>query len=452
MIALVLFLPIMLTIKAIKTKNLKWIFSAVCVWLFLFFVFFLPDGTSVFLSLSLAIVVTGFSFLIYSIIADHRENEKPTHNIEISKNPIPTIEQTQPRRYQPGILLAIEKTQPRRIPSHTELDQNVLLSSKPTEIYSNEFVRFSARISSSPANLRDLKGKSLMDLPNSYVVVDVETTGLNPNLDKLIELGAIRVKDGEIVDRYQQLINPGISIPKRITEINGITDSMVRDAPKIDSVINLYSEFIGNGVLVGHNVHFDVNFLYEAYVNCLNCPLTNDFIDTLRFARLLYRNFPNHKLPTVVSHLGIAETTEHRALSDAIYTHQIFQRMRTDIIDNAVYISNLDPSIKLISAKDISPSHDFFDITHPVYGKVFSFDGILDQMTRRQAMQAVADLGGINSDNMTKKVNYLVLGDNIVQNSEDGNRTYKENRAEILLQSGCDLHILRSHEFYSMIH
>ena len=130
--------------------------------------------------------------------------------------------------------------------------------------------------------LQILKIKKI-DERRNFVVFDIETTGLNSHTNKIIEIGAVKIKAGRIIDRYSQLINPGISIPYHITEITSITNEQVANQPKIDEVIGKFVDFIGDAVLVAHNAPFDMGFIKRDIKEYLNIDLENSVIDTLQW-------------------------------------------------------------------------------------------------------------------------------------------------------------------------
>lgn len=161
--------------------------------------------------------------------------------------------------------------------------------------------------------------------PKAYVVLDLETTGLSPARDRIIEFGAIKVQDGQEVDELHVLINPECPIPPRITQITGITDADVTGAPPILAIIQDISDFIGDLPVVAHNAPFDLGFLQHA---CAAAGLSANFtaIDTLPLSRKAFPNAPNHRLATLISYLNLGGCQEHRALSDVRYTNQIYRK------------------------------------------------------------------------------------------------------------------------------
>ena len=157
-----------------------------------------------------------------------------------------------------------------------------------------------------------------------FVVFDIETTGLNSHTNKIIEIGAVKIKAGRIIDRYSQLINPGIAIPYHITEITSITNEQVANQPKIDEVIGKFVEFIGDAVLVAHNAPFDMGFIKRDIKEYLNIDLESSVIDTLQMARDLFPDFKKYGLGDLNKALGLALEKHHRAVDDSQATANMF--------------------------------------------------------------------------------------------------------------------------------
>ena len=157
-----------------------------------------------------------------------------------------------------------------------------------------------------------------------FVVFDIETTGFNSHFNKIIEIGAVKIKAGRIIDRYSQLINPGISIPYHITEITSITNEQVANQPKIDEVIGKFVDFIGDAVLVAHNAPFDMGFIKRDIKEYLNIDLENSVIDTLQMARDLFPDFKKYGLGDLNKSLGLALEKHHRAVDDSQATANMF--------------------------------------------------------------------------------------------------------------------------------
>lgn len=172
------------------------------------------------------------------------------------------------------------------------------------------------------------KGKRLNSYTGDYVVFDLETTGINQERDAIIEISAVKVKDHKIVEEFSTLVNPGRHIPPAATAVNGITDDMVADAPDLKTAMESFLEFIGDNILVGHNIHtFDTNFAYDAAWNYLGKELKNDYIDTLYMARRCLPELPHHKLTDVAAHFGLQTIGAHRALFDCMMNQGCYEEM-----------------------------------------------------------------------------------------------------------------------------
>ncbi len=160
-------------------------------------------------------------------------------------------------------------------------------------------------------------------LDDEYVVFDIETTGFSATSDRIIEIGAVKVKDGDITDYYSTFVNPEVPIPFEITKLTGISDDMVVDSKKIDEILPEFLEFVGNASLVAHNAGFDVGFIKEnAKRLCLKAKYT--YLDTVALARVLLPTLAKYKLNIVAKALNISLENHHRAVDDAKATAEIF--------------------------------------------------------------------------------------------------------------------------------
>lgn len=303
-------------------------------------------------------------------------------------------------------------------------------------------------VGNTPRTMREQKGNSLLDLPESYVVIDIEATGLDPRFDEIIELAGIKYADNVEIDRFQSLVKAEVS--DFITELTGITNDMLRDAPEINDVLPRFLSFVGDSVVVGHSVNFDINFIYDnaEYLNLTS--FSNDFIDTLRLSRRLYKGLPNHKLSTLCNSLGVPQPIEHRALEDCQRTNSCYQAMKQYIERTGVSLRAPWEGYSAL-AKTISAKSEFFNTDGPIFQKAFVFTGTLERMTRQEAMQAVADCGGICQDGVTKKTDYLVLGNNDYCASIKGGKSSKQKKAEKMQLEGFEIQIISENVFYDML-
>jgi DNA polymerase III, alpha subunit (gram-positive type) len=180
----------------------------------------------------------------------------------------------------------------------------------------------------------------LIDLAKtSFVILDLETTGAKAPPCRVTEIGAFKVQDGVVVDKFQTLVNPESRIPPFITSLTGISEEMVADAPKFSEIADEFLAFIGDSVLVAHNSRFDMGFLdheigriYQEY------RLANPSLCTVQLSRRLLPDIENHKLNTVARHFEVELRNHHRAGDDAFATAHIFLNLLTDMrtrgIDN----------------------------------------------------------------------------------------------------------------------
>lgn len=161
---------------------------------------------------------------------------------------------------------------------------------------------------------------------NTYIVFDLETTGISCEKQKIIEFGAVKIKDGEIIDRFSEFVNPMVPIPFRITKLTSITDDMVRDADTIDVVMPKFVEFCGDGVLVAHNAAFDTSFINE---NCkqLGIDFKYTSIDSVGISRVMFPDAKKHTLDILCKRLGVVLENHHRAVDDAEALAGIFLKM-----------------------------------------------------------------------------------------------------------------------------
>jgi DNA polymerase-3 subunit alpha (Gram-positive type) len=158
-----------------------------------------------------------------------------------------------------------------------------------------------------------------------FVVFDLETTGAKTPPCRVTEIGAYRVKSGKITEEFQTLVNPETPIPPFITNLTGISDRMVKNAPKFSEIAADFLDFIGDSVLVAHNAHFDMRFLnHEIGRVYENYRVANPSLCTVRLSRRLVPNIENHRLNTLANYYSIALVNHHRASDDAHATAHIF--------------------------------------------------------------------------------------------------------------------------------
>ena len=170
-----------------------------------------------------------------------------------------------------------------------------------------------------------------LPLKFEYVVVDIETTGLTTS-SEIIEVCALHIIDGKVVDKYSSLIDypDRKSLPKKITELTGITLDMMREeGGYVEDVLLKLKNFISDKVIICHNAKFDLGFLIQKMYKYIDSSLSNEFIDTLYISReFLSDEIKNHKLPTIAKHFNIDTTNLHRAEGDCIITYQVYENLK----------------------------------------------------------------------------------------------------------------------------
>lgn len=295
------------------------------------------------------------------------------------------------------------------------------------------------------------KGASLLAELKDYVVLDLETTGLDPRWDEIIEVGALRVRQGEVCESFTSLVKPRNEIDEFITELTGITNEMVEDAPPIGEVLPKLRAFIGQDTVVGHNVNFDVNFLYDISEHIGLEPFDNDFLDTMRLSRRLYPEERHHRLADLSKRLCSGLKVDHRALGDAQLTKACYDAMLAVMTERGITMEDLKPKAAHALSEGIKPTVDTFDTTTAVYGKTFVFTGALDAMVRKDAMQLVVDLGGAVDDTVNKNTNYLVLGNSGYCVALKDGKSSKHRKVEKMQAKGQDVQIITECVFYEMI-
>lgn len=201
-----------------------------------------------------------------------------------------------------------------------------------------------------PDGQTSVYGSKGQDLDTEYCVLDIETTGLSYRTEKITEFGAIKIKNGEIIDTFECFVNPEKPIPYEVIKVTHITDDMVRDAETIEQVLPKFLEFIGDDVLVAHNANFDIGFIRH-FAELQGYKLDNTYIDTLALSRDMFPDYKKHKLGLIADHLGIRVDVAHRALDDVKTLVKVFEVMLKNLkekgatnlndIDN-VYKDNLD--------------------------------------------------------------------------------------------------------------
>lgn len=295
---------------------------------------------------------------------------------------------------------------------------------------------------------RPMKGDSLLTAKENFVAIDIETTGLSPDCDEIIELGAVRYRSGKVADRFSQLVKPETPVDDFITRLTGISNEMLADALSIERVLPEFLAFLGSDILVGNNVNFDINFLYDACERLGLPALTNDFIDTMRIAKRMYKELESYTLDNLLKHLDLARRTLHRGLGDCELTAACYLEMCRDERFSEAAKKRFS---RQFTAKNVTAVGGMEDIDSPLYGKVCVFTGTLESFTRKEATQIVVNIGGTVNDSVTKKTNFLVLGNNDYCKAIKNGKSNKQKTAEKLMEEGADISIIPESVFLDIL-
>ena len=172
------------------------------------------------------------------------------------------------------------------------------------------------------------KAEILSLFVDSYTVVDIETTGLNPVKNEIIELSAIKITNNMPEKVFSTLIKPKNPISGFITSLTGISNLMVQNETSIEDVMQSFYDFVGESIILGHNVHFDMNFIRANSKRILNKNFPNKTLDTLKLARKILSDVPNYKLDTLAKYYNISTEGHHRGLTDCQITNKLYQNLR----------------------------------------------------------------------------------------------------------------------------
>lgn len=291
-------------------------------------------------------------------------------------------------------------------------------------------------------------------LKREFIAIDFETTGLSPIHDRIIEIGAVRFVNKRAKEAFSTLVHSDVPISPQASRVNGITNEMISTAPSEAEAISMLVGFLedalqGKTALCAHNASFDMDFLENALGRC--CIRSNiRYVDTLSISRATIKGLEDHKQDTVLKYFNFSNLQGHRARSDALCCGKIMCKLipllETQNIGDFLKTSELkNIPYEHVNPKDITPTSNNFNISHPLYGKVCVFTGIFEKMTRRYAMQVVVNLGGQVAGSVTKKTDFLFVGD------YGFSGTTKFKRAKQLEAEGSGIKIISENAFYEMI-
>lgn len=286
------------------------------------------------------------------------------------------------------------------------------------------------------------RGKSLNLYPDDYTIVDIETTGFDPINNKITEISAVKYRSNRKVDEYATLVYIDEKIPDIITKITGITNEMLEGAPDLSEAIKGFIEFIGEDIIIGHNITFDLAFLGAACEDCLSMELKNNYVDVLRIANEKLPFLDSHKQIVVAKYFGIRTEGSHRALTDCGICNACYQKLKE--LSVALYDAPMKQVALYISTKS--------KLEKPFMGKRFFFIGVMSNWYINDMKSIVRELGGIIEDSVTDAIDIVIAGtaDEKVLGSEAFKKILelkKEDNSFALIKDAVFVKILLTRKF-----
>ena len=302
------------------------------------------------------------------------------------------------------------------------------------------------------------KGKSKIELPDDFTLIDIETTGLVPMGDEIIELSALKIRNNEIVDSFTSLVKPEMleinGLDEYITKLTGITYEMLLKEKISKEVLPDFIKFIGDDLLLGYNVNFDINFIYDEYFAAFKKKFQNNFIDLMRIVKKHCKNLNNYKLKTVSKYYNVSYDNAHRGLADTKITFEIYKKIKDEILKKYGTAQNFYKNEWLTIrdyANTLQPTVEKFDISNPLYNMTCVFTGTLSKMQRKDAFQLVLNCGGKVSEHLNKDTNFLIIGDRDREKYKGKEKSNKMIKAENLILKGADLKVIPEAVFYELV-
>ena len=277
---------------------------------------------------------------------------------------------------------------------------------------------------------------------DTYIVVDIETTGFSQRHDEIIEIAAVKVIDNQIADSFTKLIKSITPIPLKVQQLTKITSEMlIADGEEIKDVLYQFKEFIGDRALLGHNINFDMGFINSNFLKYYGDVIHNDYFDTLPFIKEVLPDLSNHKLQYIAYCLNTSPESKHRALGDCITLNNCYQKLKNMKSKDFAKIND-DNNKLLIENGDI--------VAEVFKNKTVVVTGELDRFTRTETQSIIERSGGVFGLGITMKTNYLIVGDIIIPN-KNSEKSTKQLKADEYISKGVDIRILTQYEFYNLI-
>ncbi|KJY59459.1 DNA polymerase III [Lactobacillus kimbladii] len=254
------------------------------------------------------------------------------------------------------------------------------------------------------------KGQEWPDFISDYTMLDIETTGLNPYRDHVTELGAVKVRANKVVDEFSQLVVYPRSnhVPSFITKLNGITEDLLLEKGKpVKEAMTAFRTFIGDDIVIGYNVNFDLNFLYDLARKFHLPELSNNYVDVLRLARVYYPQQHN-RLLDCIQRAGIAQVEQHHGLADSLDTKKVYDDFRQHFTPELLQeaqgkLKNIDLLQEELEVWELG-------FRNPVNNKKIAFAPEVE-ISGTEAAQMVNNMNGIAQTGVKADTDYLIMSD-----------------------------------------
>ena len=255
------------------------------------------------------------------------------------------------------------------------------------------------------------KGQEWPDFISDYTMLDIETTGLNPYRDHVTELGAVKVRANKVVDEFSQLVVYPRSnhVPSFITKLNGITEDLLLEKGKpVKEAMTAFRTFIGDDIVIGYNVNFDLNFLYDLARKFHLPELSNNYVDVLRLARVYYPQQHN-RLLDCIQRAGIAQVEQHHGLADSLDTKKVYDDFRQHFTPELLQ----EAQGKLKNIDLLQDELEVWELgfRNPVNNKKIAFAPEVE-INGTEAAQMVNNMNGVAQAGVKADTDYLIMSDN----------------------------------------
>ena len=254
------------------------------------------------------------------------------------------------------------------------------------------------------------KGQEWPDFISDYTMLDIETTGLNPYRDHVTELGAVKVRANQVVDEFSQLVVYPRSnhVPHFITKLNGITEELLlKEGKPVKEAMTAFRTFIGDDIIIGYNVNFDLNFLYDLARKFHLPELSNDYVDVLRLARVYYPQQHN-RLLDCIQRAGIAQVEQHHGLEDSLDTKKVYDDFRQHFTPEL--LQEAQGKLKNIDLLEEELEVWELGFRNPVNNKKIAFAPEVE-INGTEAAQMVNNMNGVAQTGVKADTDYLIMSD-----------------------------------------